>query len=166
MKLYDFNPTMLPMKAHAVVGLLITCSAFTENVVNMAISSLLAIDDIRGLTFTTHMNMQMRFSALQSAGNLRFGEDDPMPELRKLVGRLKGAFDSRNVYAHRDWCIDTETGQICTMRRSARTKIEVQAIPVDLDEIGRAGAEMYNLGLELMMFLQHHVLLVDVEAVP
>lgn len=152
MKIYEFNPHKLPKDVLEAVGLYIIASAHTEGVVEMAIASLLQVDDRLGLAVTTHMNGPLRISALRSLGNLRFS-GEILADFNTHVEALQNVNAKRNAIAHRSWCQDPENGKLYTLRQAARTKLELELVPMSVDEIKREAVNIHQVGLKFLSFL-------------
>jgi hypothetical protein len=155
-KEYDFDPRNLPQDVLAAVGLMTTCAAQTESVVEMAIHCFLDVDVEYGQAVTTHMAMPLRFSTLLASAEIRIDNLDVLDELDEIVDKLEKAFNKRNGIVHHCWCRDPDTQQIFTVKNTARTRVETDLIPMTIDHIKRDALFVYEAGMALMTFLMTH----------
>jgi hypothetical protein len=152
-KVYDFDPNNLPQEILQAIGLMTTCAAQTESVVEMAIACFLDIDVEYGQAVTTHMAMPLRISALLASAEIRIDDLDVLDELDQIVDTIEDAFKRRNGVVHHNWCRDPETEQVFTVKDTARTRVETSLIPMAVDHIKSEAAFVYQAGMSLMTFL-------------
>lgn len=151
---YDFDPRSLPQELLAAIGLMTACAAQTESVVEMAIQGFLGIDFEYGMAVTTHMAMPLRFSALKASGEIRIDDLDALDALDEIVSDLEKAFALRNAVVHHTWCIDPKTGDLFTVRSSARTSVKSELIPMTVENVKRDSLFVYEVGMRLMEFIR------------
>ena len=67
---YDYDPRNLPQEVLAAIGLAVTSSAQTEDIMEFAIHGCIGIDSEYGRAITTHMPAPLRFSVLRSVAEM------------------------------------------------------------------------------------------------
>lgn len=156
MKEYDFSPYNLPADVLAAIGLAITSAAQTESVIEMAIAGCAGVDAEYGLAITTQMNMPTKFSVLLSVAEIRIDDLDALDELDRLLAAVEKAFAVRNRIAHDRWCRDPTTGEIFTVKTTAKVRVDAELVPMSLDELKDAALAIYKSGMDLMLFINRH----------
>jgi hypothetical protein len=137
MKVYDFDPRNLPQDFLAAIGLMTACAAQTENIVEMAIHCFLDVDVEYGQAVTTHMAMPLRFSALRASAEIRIDDLDALDELDDITDKIEEAFNKRNAIVHHGWCRDPDTGEVFTVKSTARTTVRTDLVPMTVQNIKR-----------------------------
>jgi hypothetical protein len=155
-KEYDFDPRNLPQDLRAAIGLMTTSAAQTESVVEMAIACCLDIGFEYGKAVTTHMAMPLRFSSLRAAAELRIDDLNALDELDDILDVVEKAFDKRNAVVHHTWCRDPHTGEVFTVKDTARTSVRTDLIPMMVDQVESDALFVYQAGMMLMAFLAKH----------
>jgi hypothetical protein len=158
-KEYDFHPYNIPPEYLQTIGLAIACSAQTESIVEMAIAGCLGVDFEYGLATTMHMAMPLRFSVLKSVAEIRIDNLDDLDELDRLINAVEDAFDKRNALAHRQWGTDPETGEVFTIKQQARSRLEMDLLPMSIDQVKADALFIYMAGMKLTTFLSRRGLL-------
>jgi hypothetical protein len=164
MMLLDFDPRNLPQDMLAAIGLMTTSAAQTESCVKEAIAGCLGVDTKYGQAVTTHMTMPLRFSVLRSTAEIRIDDPDVLNELDALLKRIEKAFNKRNAVVHHTWCRDQDTGQVFTVKETARVRVEMDLIPMSADQVKSDALFVYQAGMDLYSFLMAHNLLPPVAA--
>lgn len=164
-KEYDFDPRNLPQDLLAAIGLVITSSAQTEQLFESAIAGCLNLDVEYGAIVTTHMPMPLRFSILRSAAEIRIDDLDVLDDLDELLDRVTKAFDKRNTVIHNQWYRDPETNALFAIKETARTRYEMELIPMSVDGVKSDALLIYQVGMDLMMFLTAHSLFPEIPPV-
>ena len=150
---YDYSPYNLPPEILRAIGLLIACSAQTEDIFKSAVAGCLGLDYEYGVAATTHMPMPLRLSVLRSAAEIRIDDLDILDELDDLIGLIEEAFSKRNAVAHHQWCSDPQAGETFTVKETARTSVQVDLLPMTVDKIESDALFIYDTGLKLFKFL-------------
>lgn len=158
-KEYDFDPRNLPPDALAAIGLAVTSSAQTESVIENAIAVCLGLDFEYGLAVTTHMSAPLRDNVLRAAAEIRINNLDALDTLDKILDHIKNeAIPKRNNIVHRTWGVDPETGEIFTVRQTARGRVEMELVKMPVDKIKSDALVIYEAGMALVRFLAEHQL--------
>jgi hypothetical protein len=152
--IYDYSPYSLSPKILKAIGLLIACSAQTEDIFEQAIAGALGLDFEYGMAVTTHMPMPLRLSVLRSAAEIRIDDLDALDELDDLLEEIEQAFGKRNAIAHHQWCSDPKTGATFTVKETARVSVQADLLPMSVDQIESDALFIYNAGLRLFQFLK------------
>ena len=152
-KKYDFDPRTLPQDLLAAIGLMTASAAQTEGVVEWAIAGCLGLDIEYGMAVTTHMAMPLRFSALRSAAEIRIDDLDALDELDGLLDLLHEAFNKRNAIVHHTWCRHPPTGEVFTVKSTARISVQSDLLPMSVDRVKSDALFVYDAGIKLMSFL-------------
>jgi hypothetical protein len=151
--IYDFDPRNLPPEVLAAIGLAVAASAQTESIIEDAIGGCLGLDHEYTMAVTTHMAAPLRDSVLRSAAEIRIDNLDDLDELDRLLDNVKTAFEKRNAIVHHSWCRHPDTGEVFTVKETARVRVEAELIPIAVDKIKRDAAFIYRVGMELNDFL-------------
>jgi len=151
--IYDFDPRHLPDDILAAIGLVATCSAQTEDVVEQGISACLGIDFEYGAAITTHMSSPLRDHVLRAVAEIRINDLDDLDDLDSLLDQINAAFGKRNSYVHRGWCRHPTTGACFTVMTSARGRVETDLVPVTVTHILEDAQFIYKAGMDLQTFL-------------
>lgn len=158
-RVFDFDPRNLPQELLAAIGLAITSSAQNEQFLQEAIAACAGMDAERGYAITTHMTMPLRFSALRSAAEIHIDDLDILDKLDEHLDRLDLAINKRNTIAHRQWARDPKTGELFTIKQSARARLETDLIPMTVDQVKSDALFIYQTGIEFFQFLSLNGLL-------
>jgi hypothetical protein len=150
---YDFDPRKLPAEYLQAIGLVAANSAQTEAIVQDAIAGCLNLDSEQGPAITTHMSMPLRFSALKAAAEIKIDDLDSLDMLDELIDAIEDAFDLRNSYLHHRWCRNPDTDQVYTVKEKARTRYEIELIPMSINAIKSDATAIYQSGINLYQFL-------------
>jgi hypothetical protein len=153
MKEYDFNPHSIPAPFLRAIGLALASAAQTETIVEMAIGGCLGVDGEYSMATTSHMNMPLRFSVLRSVAEIRIDSLDDLDELDKIIDLIDEAFDKRNALAHRQWGTDPATGEVFTIKQMARTRLEMDLLPMTIDKVETDARFIYDAGMKLATFI-------------
>jgi hypothetical protein len=154
MTYYDFDPHHLPQKLLAAIGLALTSYAQTERMIQDAIAGCLGIDTEYGAAVTTHMAMPLRFSILKSIAEIRIDDLDALDELDELISKAEDAGNRRNAIAHHSWCHDPKTGEVFTVKETARSSYSMDLIPMTIDKVESDAEFIYEVGMEFMVFMR------------
>jgi hypothetical protein len=165
-KEYDWDPYNLPPKLLAAIGLMTASAAQTESIVEMAIACLVDVEVDYGKALTTHMAMPLRFSAIRAAAEIRIDDLDALDELDDILDIVEDAFDKRNGVVHHSWCRDPETGEVFTVKETARTSVRSELIPMSIDAVKSDALFIYEAGMKLQTFLKKNGLRLKFPAVP
>jgi hypothetical protein len=158
-KEYDWDPRNLPQKLLAAIGLATASAAQTENLVEMTIAGCLGVDTEYGKAVTTHMAMPLRFSALRASAEIRIEDLDALDQLDNLLEVIEEAFEKRNGIVHHSWCCDPDTGEVFTVKETARTSVRSDLIPMSVNGVKADALFIYDAGMRLMSFMRDHGLL-------
>lgn len=155
-KLFDFDPRNLPAEYLQKIGLIITCSTQTENLVEGAIGGMLSLRVVPAKILTTHMSMQVRLGVLRTAAERLWTDKAMLSQFDAILQRIEAAVNERNRIAHITWQRDPETGEVFTSRIRARKglKVDLDAMPVAA--LHTIAIEVYEAGLDLLRFLGVH----------
>lgn len=151
--IYEFDPRRLPDDILAAIGLIATCSAQTESVVEAGISACLDIDFEFGAAVTTHMNAPQRDNVLRAVAEIKIDNLDDLDELDRLLDQINVAYAKRNAYVHRGWCQHPTNGKVFTVKTSARGRVETDLVGMNLADIRRDAQFIYQAGMDLQTFL-------------
>jgi hypothetical protein len=151
--IYEFDPRKLSDEMLAAIGLISTCSAQTESVIEAGISACLDIDFEFGAAITTHMNARQRDDVLRAVAEIKIDNLDDLDELDRLLDQINAAFAERNAYVHRSWCQHPTNGKVYTVKTSARGRVETDLVPMELREILRDAQFIYQAGMDLQTFV-------------
>lgn len=150
-KTYDFAPDRLPSELLQSLGYVSAAAAQAEFCINAAIAGVVGLNELVGMSVTTHMSMPMRFQALRSGGHMRWGRDDPtMKALEELIVGLEAAFEQRNKFVHGSWAVDPVDGSTHLIRQSARKSVQMARQAVGWEVVRAAGDRLTELGHEVM----------------
>jgi hypothetical protein len=152
-KVYDFDPRNLPQDVLAAIGLVTSCSALTEDVVQQGIGGCLGVDFEYSAGITTHMAAPLRDHVPRAVAEIKIDNLDDLDELDRLLDQINAAFSKRNVYVHDAWCRDPDTGKCFTTKTTARGRLEMDLIPMPINQIKEDATFIYNAAMELYTFL-------------
>lgn len=150
---YDSDPRNLPQDVLAAIGLVTAASAQTESIVELGIGGCLGVDAEYSMAVTTHMSAPLRDHVLRAAAEIRIDNPDDLDELDGLLDAINDAFGRRNRYVHHCWCIHAATKAVFTNKIVARGSLDVELVPVTVDQIKGDAALIYDAGMALMAFL-------------
>jgi hypothetical protein len=156
---FDFDPLRLPPPYYEALGLIIACSAQTEDIVEQAIAGCAGLDNEYGKSITKHMAMPLRFSVLKSVAEIKIDDLDALDDLDDLIQAVDSALRKRNTYVHHSICFDKDRDIFLAVREDARTRYEVDLVPITVSEIKSDAMAIYNAGIALFEFLRRHNLL-------
>jgi hypothetical protein len=71
-----------------------------------------------------------------------------------LLDAIKSATENRNILVHNALARHPDTGEVFSIRLQARGSLKVSMQPVEIEQVKRDAAEIYNAGMELMRFMQ------------
>ncbi len=156
---YDFDPRNLPPEFLNAIGLAVAGFAQTEKIIELAIAGCLGVDAEYGAALTTHMPGPLRFSVLRSVAEIRIGDLNVLDELDNHLEELETASNKRNSIIHNQWYRDSETGNVFTVKEKARTRYEMELIPMTIDSVKGDALFIYQTGMNFMAFLTKNGLL-------
>lgn len=152
-KEYDFDPNNLPSDVLQAIGLVAACSAQTENIVQSGITGCIGVDFEFGAAITTHMAAPLRDHVLRAVAEIKIDDLDALDALDQLLDDVNEAFRRRNAYLHHTWCRDRDTNQVFTSKTQARGRVEMELLPMPIDQIKSDAAFIYTAGLRLYGFM-------------
>jgi hypothetical protein len=150
---YDFDPHNLPQALLTAIGFVATCAAQTEQVVEAAIGGCLGLDSEYGASVTTHMAMPLRFSVLRSVAEIKINNLDDLDELDRLLDEIDAAFVARNEILHHLWARNPTNNDLVLTKETARSRYEIESVPMTVDQVKITGERIYKAGIDLMAFL-------------
>lgn len=153
MVVFDYDPNNLPTEAQAAIGLIVACSAQAEGVIEMAIAGCLGLDLITSQAITVHMSSPLRTDVLKSVAEMKIENPKDLHELDDLIDKLNTAMSKRNGVAHNAWCMNPNTKELFTEKRSARGSVEINRIPMSIVEITANASAIHSTSLQLITFL-------------
>lgn len=156
---YDFDPRNLPSELLNAIGLAVASFAQTEKILEMAIAGCLGVDAEYGGAVTTHMPSPLRFSVLKSVAEIRIDDLDVLDELDKQLQELEAAFNKRNDLMHNQWARDPDSNNIFIVKEKARTRYEMESLPMTIDGVEGDALFIYQAGMNFMSFLMKKGLL-------
>lgn len=149
---YDYDPRNLPEAYVLAVGKVSVAWSQTENALETVIATLSGVGLPLGWALTTHMNFPMKCdAALSVAGRTLSAEDHEA--LRLTIATLKIASEARNKYVHGHWAISETPGEIFILSVRSRGTLKATYLRVGVEEIERAAADIYDVGMSLIRFL-------------
>ena len=119
----------------------------------------LGVDAEYGAAVTTHMSAPLRFSVLKSVAEIRIDDLDILDELDEQLVELETAFNKRNDLVHNQWARNPDTGDVFTVKEKARTRYEMDLIPMSIDGVKSDALFIYQTGMNFMTFLMTNGLL-------
>jgi hypothetical protein len=149
---YDFDPRNLPQEVLAAIGLAVASSAQLEYVIQSGIAGCAGVDFEYGAAITTHMTMPLRDSVLRSVAEIRIENLDDLDTLDDHLDKVDEALKRRNALVHHSWLRDPKTGAIYTLKEVARTRYEMDLIPMSIDKIKEDALFIYDVGANLYDF--------------
>lgn len=150
---YDYDPRNVPQGILLAIGLVTTCTAQTESMVENGIGGCLGIEVDFSAALTTHMNAPLRDHILRACAELRIDDLDDLDELDRLLDNVNKAFEKRNKYVHNPYCMKSETGQCFISTMTARGSLDAELVPITAEEIKADAVFIYEAGINLMGFL-------------
>lgn len=150
---HDFDPRNLPPDLLTAVGLAVVSFAQTEGIIEMAIAGCLGVDAEYGAAVTTHMSAPLRFSVLKSVAEIHIDDLDTLDQLDTHLEELEIAFKKRNDLMHNQWARHGKTGELFTVKETARTRYEAELIPMSIDDVKSDALFIYKAGINFMSFL-------------
>ena len=166
MRNLDFDPMNLPQEILAAIGLVASCSAHTEYVIEEGIGGCSGLDIEYTAAFATHMAVPMRDQVFRALAEIRMNDLDDLDKLDELLDEVSASMKVRNTYVHNSVCKDKDTGELLITTTTARGSVEVDLFPVTVGQIKRDAARIYNAGLALYRFLGKRGLLAEVPPSP
>jgi hypothetical protein len=152
----DFDPRKLPKEYLEAIGLVAACSAQTENTIEMAIAGCLGVDGDYGMAITTHMSAPLRDDVLRAAAEIRIDNLDALDELDVILDNINKVVGRRNSTVHNLWGVDEKTGQVITVKITARGSVQAEYIPMSVDGVRADAKAIYDAGMDLLRFLIHY----------
>ncbi len=152
-KEYDFNPHNLPQDILQAIGLVTTCFAQTQYVVELGIGGCTGVEIEYSIAITTHMNAPLRDHVLRAVAQIRIDNLDDLDELDRLLDQIKIAGNKRNLYAHNKLGRDPDTGNFFAQIIEARGEVDGELVPISADKIKADALFIYQAGMDLMIFL-------------
>lgn len=166
MRNLDFDPFGLPSKVMRAVGLVAISAAQTEHIMEQGIGGCIGIDIEYTAAITTHMTSPLRDHVLRAAAEIRIDSLDDLDELDKLLDEIRNSLPRRNNYLHNSLCVDKDTGELFASKIEARGRVDVELVPVTVDDIENDATRIYKAGLNLYLFLNKRGLLPPFPAGP
>ena len=161
---YDWNPYNLPDGLMKAIGTAMAAASQTESILNMAIMGCVGVDSEYGMALTAHMAVPLKFSILKSVAEIKIDDLDALDELDVILEKIDQAIGKRNAIAHDGFARIERTGQLIRTSYEARTRLEVEIVPVTIFEIEADARAIYDAGLALMKFLGNRGLLAPIPA--
>jgi hypothetical protein len=158
-KVYDYDPHSLPPDVLQAIGLIAACSAQNEYIIKQGIGGCLGVDIEYTDAVTTHMSSPHRDDVLRAVAEIKIDSLDDLDALDILLDTIKEGFTKRNGYIHHSWCRDPQTNKCFTAQITARGRVEVELVPVAVEEIIKDADFIYDAGMALYAFLAEHGLL-------
>ncbi len=152
MKIYEYDPRKLPPAYLKAIGAVTAAFAQTESLAQALLAGCLGLDAEYGMAVTTHMTAPLRDGVLRAVAEIRFEVAD-LDELDDILDRFQVAVDKRNAIAHRGWCQDESTGQVFTIKTSARGSVQTSLIEMSVDQVESDAALIYEVGMDFMRFM-------------
>lgn len=156
----------LPQEILAAVGLVASCSAHAEYVIEEGIGGCAGLDIEYTAAFATHMAAPMRDQVFRALAEIRMENLDDLDKLDELLDEVKASMTVRNTYVHNSMCRDKDSGEILITTTTARGSVAVDLFPVTVDQIKRDASRIYRAGIALYMFLGERGLLAEVPPKP
>jgi hypothetical protein len=158
-KEYDWSPYNLPRDMLEAIGQVTICYAQSESFLQDALAGCAGVDFMCGRAITTHMSMPLRFDALRAVAEITIDDLDALDELDGHLDQFEVAIKKRNAIAHNRWCRDPETGEMFTVKETARGTVRSDLIPTTVEQVKADAAFIYDVGMKLFVFLKRHNLL-------
>lgn len=121
-----------------------------------AIAGCCGVDIEYGRAITVHMPMPLRLSVLRSVAEIRIDDIAVLDELDDHIEQIEDCIRRRNGLAHRVWCQHPETGALFTVKEEARTRLEVELLPMDVDQVEADADFIYQVGIQFFVFQGRH----------
>lgn len=153
MLIYDYNPYSLPADYLQAIGLVVAASAQTESILQDFIGVLLGIDNIETLALTTHMAAPLKDHVIRALIELNASKASIVDEVDDLLDRVGDAMAKRNTIVHNSFAIHPDTGAIESHRLKARGSLQLDLVPVTVEELQEHAALIYEAGLDLIAFM-------------
>jgi len=150
---FEYNPYKLPDTLLRAIGLVITCSVQSENIIEDAIADMLGMHIVPAKILTTHMSMQLRTGALRSAAHARWGDQPEYKEFDALITRVERAVDQRNQIAHLTYFTHPADQTTHSSKTRARKSLKVDILPASAASIEAIAEEIYDSGLAIVSYL-------------
>jgi hypothetical protein len=158
-KEYDWNPYTLPSNMLEAIGMVTACYAQSEAILQDAIAGCARVDFQTGKAITTHMAMPLRFDVLRAVGEINVDDLDALDELDEHLEQFAIATQKRNAVSHNRWCRDPATGEVFTVKDSARGTLRSDLVPTTVEQVRADAQFIYEVGMKLFVFLKRHKLM-------
>lgn len=152
--IYDFDPHNLPHEYLQAIGLLVAASSQTESCLQDLIGVLLGIDNIEVIALTSRMTMPLKDHVIRALIELNAGYANIIDDLDDLLDQINAAFAKRNTLVHNAFAIHPKTGEILSTRIKVEGSLQAELKPVSIKEIQEDAATIYELGLNIIRFMQ------------
>lgn len=150
---YDFDPRNLPPALLRAVGLVTAAAAQTEHVMQEFIGGLLGIDSIEAISLTTHMAGPLKDQVARSLIELNAANSCAVDAVDDLLDAIKSATDKRNILVHNALARHPDTGEVFSIRYQSRGSLQLSMQRVDVEQIEKDAALIYEVGMNLMQFM-------------
>jgi hypothetical protein len=151
--IYDFDPRNLPPELLQALGLVTAAAAQTESIVQRFIGGLLAIDEIETISLTAQMSANLREQVVRSVLELNAANSWVVDTVDDLMDAIAVATDRRNQLVHTSMARNPETGEVFSVRFKARRSLNLDMDLIDVSQIEKDAAEIYEAGMKLMQFM-------------
>lgn len=151
--LYDYDPNYLPPEYLRAIGLLVTASAQTEEVLKMLLGRLLGADNIQSRAFTAHLNIPTIINAIKTLSGLDAPSVKVLDDLDDLLDKTQSLFEERNSIVHNPFGTDPTSKTVVNVRISAKGTLKAEHKSIELSEIERIAAQMYEVGMKIVEFM-------------
>jgi len=150
--LFDFDPRNAPPDVLQAIGLIAMAAAQTESVVQQLIGGLLGIDNIQTIALGAHMAAPLKDHVARALAELAAPTLQDLDELDGILDGVNAAYALRNVAVHNALAIDPQ-GTVFSLRESARGSLQVTLKPIDVEQLSKDAALIYEAGMTLMSFM-------------
>jgi hypothetical protein len=150
---YDFDPRNLPPELLRAVGLITAASAQTEHIMQEFIGGLLGIDAMEAIALTNHMAGPLKDQVARALIELNGTSAWSVDTVDDLLDAIKAATDKRNILVHNALARHPETGEVFSIRYQARGSLSVSMQRVNIEQIEKDAALIYEAGINLMRFM-------------
>lgn len=154
--IYDFDPHNLPPELLRAIGLVVAASAQTESIMQQFIGCLLGIDQVENIALTAHMSHPLKDQIARALIELNAANASVVDDVDDLLDAVNAAFEKRNVVVHNSLARNPKTGEVLSLRESARGSTQVSLKPVRFEEVEKDAALIYKVGIDLMGFMMDH----------
>ena len=151
--IYDFDPRNLPPELLQAIGLVATAAAQTEATLQDLIGGLLGLDNVQTLALTAQLSGMMKDHIGRALSELGAPTVAEVDALDNLLDRVNSAMEKRNTLLHNQLYRHPETGEVSSMRTSARGSLQMKLTPLVIADVERDAAEIYDAGIAVMEFM-------------